>query len=187
MIDYFRQVAEQFANPVTAVAQLLGFVPLLLNWFIFRPHSRNTSIAIKAVSDGFSALHFLLLREWTGCAINCVNIGRGVCFAQRGKRTWASGVYLPVLFCILTVASSALSWMGPESLLPMAGTCFGVIGYWCREPAHLRRFVLCGVSLWLIYAVITVSVPTVVGNLISITSIILTELRTVRKNKEAVS
>lgn len=187
MIDYFRQVAEQFAHPVTAVAQLLGFVPLLLNWFIFRPHSRNTSIAIKAVSDGFSALHFLLLREWTGGAINCVNIGRGVCFSQRGKRPWASGAYLPVAFCIITILSSAFSWTGPESLLPMAGTCFGVIGYWCNEPSHLRRFVLCGVSLWLIYAVITVSVPTVVGNLISITSIILTELRTAQKPKEAAS
>ena len=97
-------------------------------------------------------------------------------------------MYLPVVFCILTIGFSALSWMGPESLLPMAGTCFAVIGYWCKDPAHLRRLVLCGIFLWLIYGVITISVPTVAGNLISITSIILTELRTApSKNKEAVS
>ena len=112
MIGYFRELAAQFADPVTAIAQILGFVPLILSWFIFRARSRLGSIALKSVSDGFSAVHFFLLGAWTGCVINCINTVRGALFSQKGKRAWASGFFLPVGFCLVTIGFSCLSWAG---------------------------------------------------------------------------
>ena len=184
MKAYFSELAGQFTQPVTAIAQILGFIPLILGFFIFRNISRKTSIAIKAVSDFISAIHFLLLSQWTGCVINGINTFRGVCFAQRDRYTWASGSWMPILFCVMTVAGSALGWTGPESLLPMLGSCLAVIGYWCDEPGLLRKFNFAGIFLWTVYGVISFSVPTVVGNIISLTSIVITELRSVREKKE---
>lgn len=184
METYFAELAAQFTRPVTAIAQVLGFIPIILGFFIFRNISRRTSIAIKAGSDFISAIHFLLLGQWTGCVINGINTLRGICFAQRGKYTWASGIWMPILFCAATVAGTCLGWTGPESLLPMIGSCLAVIGYWCKEPKHLRKFNFAGIFLWTIYGVITFSVPTVVGNIISLTSIVITELRMMRQKKE---
>ena len=178
MSAYLQEVAASFTHPVTAAAQLIGFVPVFMGFFIFRNVSRKTSIVLKAVSDFLSAVHFLLLGAPTGCAINFVNTARGICFAQKGKYPWASGIWVPVIFCLATTVSSILSWTGLISLLPLVGSCLAVIGYWCTDPRHLRRFNFAGIFLWLIYGVITLSVPTVVGNTISLSSIALTQWKT---------
>jgi len=176
MRAYFETLAAQFTHPVTAVAQILGLVPVVLGFFIFRNVRRNTSIAIKAVSDFLSAVHFLLLGEATGCVINFINTVRGVCFAQKGRRPWASGIWMPIGFCAVTAVGSLLGWTGWESLLPLLGSCLAVVGYWCAEPRNLRRFNFAGISLWTVYGILTFSVPTMVGNAISLASILKTEL-----------
>lgn len=178
MSAYLQEVAASFAHPVTAAAQLIGFVPVFMGFFIFRNVSRKTSIVLKAVSDFLSAVHFLLLGATTGCAINFVNTARGICFAQKGKYPWASGIWMPVIFCLATTVSSILSWTGLISLLPLVGSCLAVVGYWCTDPRNLRWFNFAGIFLWLIYGVITLSVPTVVGNTISLSSIALTQWKT---------
>lgn len=184
MIAYFEALAASFTNPVTAIAQILGLIPVVLGFFIFRNVSRTTSIAIKAVSDFMSAVHFLLLGAPTGCAINMVNTVRGICFSQKDKRKWASGIWMPVIFCCATAVSTALSWAGLISLLPLLGSCLAVVGYWCTEPKHLRRFNFAGIFLWTIYGIITLSVPTIVGNTISLISIVKTEISTAKKKTE---
>lgn len=184
MIAYFESLAAQFTNPVTAIAQCVGFVQMFLGFFVFRNISRRASISIKAVCDALAAIHFALLGQWTGCVVCGINVSRGLCFSQRGIRKWASGIYMPVIFCILTVGGSLLSWTGWESLLPMAGSCLAVIGYWCKDTGRLRLFNLGGISLWLIYSVITLSVSSILGNIVYICSILLTILRLARKNKE---
>lgn len=181
---YFEELAAQFTNPLTAIAQILGFIPVVMSFFIFRSNKRTTIIAAKAVSDGISSLHFLLLGEATGCAINCVNIFRGICFSQKDKKPWASGVWIPIAFCSLTVGSSLLGWTGTESFLPMIGSCLAVMGYWCRKTAYLRLFNFIGLSFWIVYGVITFSVPTVVQNLIAVISIAITQLRVSKRKSE---
>ena len=161
-----------------AVAQIIGFVPMVLGFFIFRNISRRASIALKAVSDGLWAVHMLLLDAMPGFAINCVNTVRGVCFAQKGHKAWASGIWMPIIFCCATAVSTAISWQGFLSLLPLCGSCLAVMGYWCSRPQDLRRVNFVGIALWTVYGIITMSVPTVVGNSISLISIIKTELTT---------
>ena len=183
MIQYFEELAEQFTHPVTAIAQIMGFIPMFMSFFIFYFNKRIVSITLKAVSDFLSAIHFLLLGEATGFAICSVNTLRDVCFAQKGRYKWASGIWMPVIFGIFIVGSSILGWTGPESLIPMIGSCFIVMGYWCQDMSRMRKINFVGVSLWFLYGIATFSVSTIVGNALSIISITLTEIR-VRKNKE---
>ena len=181
MTAYLQELAASFSHPVTAIAQILGFIPVFLGFFIFRNVSRRTSIAIKALSDFTSAVHFLLLGAATGCAINCVNTVRGICFAQKGKKKWASGIWMPIIFCMATTVSTVIGWSGLWSLLPLFGSCLAVIGYWCSDPSHLRRFNFAGIFLWLIYGIVVFSLPTIVGNIISLISIIKTEISAKRR------
>ena len=85
---------------------------------------------------------------------------------------------MPILFLVLTVGGSLLGWTGWESILPMVGSCLAVMGYWCKDTAKLRLFNLVGISLWLIYGVIVMSVPTIIADLVYIISILLTMIRT---------
>lgn len=177
MYQYFQDLAAQFVSPVTAIAQIIGFVQMFLGFFVFRNISRKATITIKAFCDGLAAIHFALLGQWTGCTICGINIARGICFSQKDRRAWATGVYMPILFCLLTIGGSLLSWSGYISLLPMIGSCLAVIGYWCQDTRNLRMFNLIGISCWLVYSICTLSISTMISNLIYIISILITMFR----------
>ena len=176
MISYFQDLAAQFTDPVKAIAQLLGLIPMVLGFFVFYFNDRKKTLRVKTVCDTLFSLHFFLLGQWTGGAVCVVNAFRGLAFAQRGKGKWNSNWFLPVLFCVLTVGGSLLGWTGIKSLLPMTGSVLAVIGYWCNDTKKLRRFNFAGISLWLIYAVITMSVSAIISNCVYLVSILRTEI-----------
>ena len=184
MAAYFQELALSFQNPVTAVAQVLGFIPMILGFFVFRPVSRKASIAIKMGADFLSVWHFLLLGQPVGAVINFVNTFRGVCFSQKGKKKWATGLFLPVLFCALTMAGSFLTMKNWVGLLPMVGSCLAVIGYWNTKTTHLRRYNAAGIFLWLVYGIYVQSVSTVLCTCVTLFSISRTEWLLWRENRK---
>lgn len=184
MLEYVKELLPRFSDPIFLIAQIIGLIPLILGWFVFRAKSRKTTILLKATADGLSVIHFFMLSQWTGSVINVINTFRDVIFAQKGRFRWASGIYLPILFCCVTVGSSLFSWTGPESLLPMTGSCLAVIGYWQTNPKHLRRFNFAGIFLWFVYGILVFSLSAIIGNIIYMTSIITTEIRTAKEEKK---
>ena len=184
MIEYFEEFARMFTQPRTAVAQILGFIPLILGFFVFYFRDRRKIIATKAGCDAMAASQYLLLFQWTGAAVCSVNVLRGIVFGQRGRRKWADSPVLPVIFLVLTVGSSLLTWTGPESLLPMFGSCLALLGYWCTDTGRLRKLNFAGITLWTIYSLITMTVFSVINNIVYLTSIIRTEIAVYKEKRK---
>ncbi|MBQ8525763.1 MAG: YgjV family protein [Clostridia bacterium] len=172
-------LAAEFSDPVNAAAQIIGFIPMILAYFVFLFNDRRKVIAFKASSDLLWALHFLLLGELSGCVINSINVVRNIIFAQKDKK-WASSIAIPVVFCIITAVGALLSRSGLKSIFPLIGSCLAVMGFWCNEPRHIRKFNLPAVSLWLIYGLLTGSISTIICNIMSFVSILTAELRLIR-------
>jgi hypothetical protein len=83
------------------------------------------------------------------------------------------------------MASTALSWQGPKSLLPMTGTCLAVLGFWCTDVRNIRKFNLPGTILWLIYAILIGSVSSIICNVVTVCSIVTAEIRWYAAQKKA--
>ncbi len=173
---------NQFSNPVTAIAQIIGFVPMVLSYFVFYFNNRKSIITTKAISDLLWTVHFLMLGAYSGAFTNIVCAIRGFIFAQRGKKKWASSIVVPIFFCLFTLSVTLVSWAGFKSLLPVVGSCLGLIGYWCNDPKNIRKFNFPGLVLWLIYGILTLSLSTIICNIVSITSIIITEIKVRKKD-----
>jgi hypothetical protein len=173
---------NQFSNSVTAIAQIIGFVPMVLSYFVFHFNNRKAIITTKAISDLLWMIHFLMLGAYTGAFTNAVCAVRGFVFAQRGKKKWASGMIIPIIFCIFTLSVTLISWSGFKSLLPVIGSCLGIIGFWSNDSKNIRKFNFPGLVLWLIYGILTLSLSTIICNIVSITSIIITEIK-LRRSK----
>lgn len=182
MQQMWNDLIAQFSNPVTAVAQIIGFIPMVLSYFVFHFNNRKAIITTKAISDLLWMIHFLMLGAYTGAFTNAVCAVRGFVFAQRGKKKWASGVIIPIVFCIFTLSVTLISWAGLKSLLPVIGSCLGIIGFWSNDPKNIRKFNLPALTLWFIYGVLTLSLSTIVCNVVSITSIIITEIKVRKKD-----
>lgn len=177
-----KDLIAQFSAPQTAIAQIIGFIPMVLSYFVFHFNDRKAMITTKAISDLLWMIHFLMLGAYSGALTNAVCAVRGVVFSQRGKKKWASSIVIPIAFCIFTLSVTLVSWAGFKSLLPVIGSCLGIIGYWCNNPENIRKFNFPGIVLWLIYGIMTLSLSTIICNIVSMASIIITEIK-VRKEK----
>ena len=159
-----------FSDVRSGIAQLIGLVPLVLSFFVFRQGDRKNIIYLKTCSDFLWAIHFFVLGELSGGMVNLVNTVRNVIFARRSKGM-ADRKYIPVLFCAFTMVCALPGLKGVYGLFAMVGSCFAIFGFWQTSVKKLRVCNLIGVTLWLVYGVWTVSVPTIISNVLSIVSI----------------
>ena len=74
---------------------------------------------------------------------------------------------------------------GPISLLPALGSSIAVVGLWCSDTAHIRAFSFPGISLWLIYSILTHSYTHMISNLITLLSIAVGMIRDIRKKRQS--
>ncbi len=163
-------------NSNNLIAQIIGFVPLTLSIFIFLQNSRKKIVILKGCSDFLWAVHFFVLGEFTGGIVNLVNTLRNVIFAHRGKK-WVDHAFIPILFCVFTLLSALPSFAGIKSLLPITGSCIAVVGFWQKNVNSLRIYNLVAVTLWLIYGFLVFSISTILCNLFSITSILISFIK----------
>ncbi len=177
MNEIIQKIIEFFtldpSEPIYFIGQLVGFIPLILAFVTFSLSKREHILVSKTLSDLLSAVHFFLIGEVVGGAVCIVNTGRGFVFYNKGKR-WASGIYIPIVFSILTLLTTLVRWQGWYTLLPAVGSVLAVVGFWCNRPRLVRLFNLPAVTLWLIYSIITESISATLINIISIISIIVT-------------
>lgn len=163
-------------EPRMIAGQILGFVPMIMSFFVYITNNRKKTIVLKALMDLLWAIHFFLLAAPSGCVINAINTIRGVIFAQKGK-PWASHIAIPIFFCSVSAIGTFATWEGVRSILPLMGTILAITGFWCDEPYKMRRFTLPGVGLWLIYGVISGTVSGVICNGVSMISMAIAEYR----------
>lgn len=177
-MNIINQIIMKISDPVYAAAQIIGFVPILLSFFIFIHNDRRKVIAFKMISDFLYAVHFFMLGEMTGAVINLINTLRGYVFSKKYKK-WASGIYIPILFCVIVFISTVLSWSGIRSVFPLAGSCLAIWGFWSKNIQNVRKFNFMGIVLWLIYGIIVGSVPTILYNVAAVASIVFAEIKAV--------
>ena len=164
------------SDPMRFAGQLVGFIPLLLSFVTFSLSKREHILISKTFSDLTSVVHFFLLGEVVGGAVCLVNTGRGIIFYNKGKK-WASGIYIPIIFCVITLLTTLLQWKGWYTVLPAVGSVLAVIGFWCNRPRLVKLFNLPAVTLWLIYSIIIMSISATIINIVSIITILVSMVR----------
>ena len=171
-----------FNNTQDIIAQIIGFIPLILSCITFSQKDRKKIIMLKGCSDFLWAIHFFMLGEFSGGAINTVNTFRNIVFSQKGKK-WANHIMIPIAFIIFTLVCSLVNFQGVKDILPVIGSCLAIIGFWQTNISYLRIFNLCGIVLWLIYDILKVSISAIVSCIMSIISILVGMLRMYRNKK----
>ena len=117
-----------------------------------------------------------------GGALNSLNTVRNLVFSQKHKK-WASHAYIPILFCALTVVVSLIRLNAWYGIFPMLGSILAVIGFWCSDTRHIRLFNLPAALLWLVYAVMTSSISSILCNIFSVVSILIAWARSAREGR----
>ncbi|MGI6744378.1 MAG: YgjV family protein [Eubacteriales bacterium] len=160
------------SETLALIAKIIGYIAVSLALFVYISKSRKVILATKLSNDVLWATHYILIGGWSGAALNIMAIGRETVFYFKEKK-WASSRVWLYVFLALTWLSCFLTWEGPQSLLPMAGTSFAVVSFWCSDPLKVRLLAIPAQILWLIYGILHMTVPGIIGSSISLISILI--------------
>ena|SRR3989344_4842973 len=119
---------------MTYLAQIIGFIALILLLAVFQREKRSHMFIFKIFSSVFYCIHFALLGAWTGSAMNLVATLRNYVFKQRTEKRWADKMIWLFVFLLIIIVSGIFTWEGYHSILPMIATSIYTITFWMKEP-----------------------------------------------------
>ncbi len=166
------------------IGQILGFVIAIYGFCIFLIKKRPHILLAKLIADVLNVIQQILIGAYTGAMVNVITVFREAVFYHRGRKKWADHWAWLAVFLVATTAASLLSWMGPISLLPMVGSMFGTVAFYCKKPTYTRIFGICSHSLWLIYCVFMLNYGSILGNAVLIVSAVIGLIRDIMHAKK---
>ena len=168
-----------------AAGQILGLLLSVVGIYVFYAKSRRAILISKLICDIGYCIQQILLNAPTGALIQAIAAFREVVFYHRQSKKWASYRFWLYLFVVLMGISPILTWAGPISLLPAAGSSIAVFAFYCEQPHHTRILGLLATIPWFIYSSILGNYGIAVATGFQIVSAILGLIRDYREMRAA--
>jgi len=165
--------------------QLVGLFGLLMNIASYQANTNKRIVGIQTIGGSIWLVHFMLLAQfspgaYTGAALNAAGLLRNCVFIMRPKK-WASHPAWLYIFCFVYILCGVFTWSGPVSLLPTAAMLFGTVSLYVLNPKLTRRLGMACSSGWLVFNILTRSIPGVACEIATLVSILIAMLKFDRK------
>jgi hypothetical protein len=170
MLEFFKS-AFCSGDPLYTAGQILGFVLIVIGFFVYYSKKRSTILAVKLTTDVICVFQQAMIGAFTGSLLNGIAVFREVVFYNRLDKKWAAHRFWLYFFLLLMGLAPVLTWEGWISLFPAVGSICAVIAFYMENPTHIRIAGLGTTILWLLYSVFTYNVGGIIQNVINIISI----------------
>ena len=165
MDNFINEIKTLFeGSPRYVAGQCVGLVIIALSFFIYYCKKREHMLILKCTSDSLGIIQQALIGASTGALITFVNVLRSIVFYNKNRKNWAGHIAWLFIFIAAVCLSPLLTWQGPISLIPAAGSSLAVIAFYCNSPTTTRIFALFAQGLWLLYAILTFNLTCALQN-----------------------
>ena len=156
----------------TILVQGIGFVGVISTLVAYQCKQYKWIIGLRTLNELAFTVQYLFLGAYTGVAVGvlgCVRNGIFLHLNRRGKSTrlWRG------VFCLVFVVASLLTWSGFKSILTAVAKVASTISYGSPNPRLIRLVTLCSSTCWLIYNSYVASAAGVLGELVTLTSVVV--------------
>jgi hypothetical protein len=172
-------VVEYFDLDVTT--QVLGHIAVILLFFSFQIDNRKGILGLLIAAMFFLAAHQFLLGAFVGAVANGLTIIRNLTFRYKNEKPILQHFSWPYIFSLILLSTSVLLWQGWFSILPALAVIASTFALWMNDTKTIRILSLIGPFLWLPYAFIIDSLPTILIQVVIISSILIAMFRFDRK------
>ena len=156
------------------LAQAIGFVAMALNISSYQLKNSRQLALCRATGDFIYIAHYLMLGAYSGCTTIAICALNGLVYSFRGNR-WAEWKGWKWVFSILLVIGCMFTWR--VSFQPVPSLCalfsvwINIVMTWTGKSRLIRmgRLFLAGPT-WIVYAVISKSIPGALAELVGMTS-----------------
>ena len=159
------------------VAQVVGFFAMCSLFYTYQQKGRKQILFGKLVADTCWGIHYLILGAYAGMIPNLVAIVREFVFMQRGKKKWASGIWVPIFFMIINLGIGMWTFKVWYNVLPIVGTMVVAGALWVSNPRLTKIILFPVVTAYLIYNFFVGSYIGVINEIVGLISLILYFIR----------
>lgn len=158
------------------LVQGIGFLGIACSVLAFQYKQYRRLVGLRAATELFFGIQYILLGAYSGAAVDFLGCFRNWVFLdcnKKGKslRPWR------IFFSAIFLGVSLLTWAGPISLLSAVAKVASTIAYGSSNPRLIRLIVLCSSTCWLIYNSLVFSLAGVLGEIITLASVLIGILR----------
>ncbi len=161
-------------------AQCVGFLGTAILFVSYQMPVKKNILLMQIISASVFSVHYLLLGSftgsYTGMVMNIIGVFRTLLFYFEDKK-WFKRYAFTAFFLAVIIYIGIDSWKNIFSLFPILGMVDSTI---CLNIKKEKWFRICnfpGSPLWLIYGIYSHSYSGIIGEIITMTSIIIAIIR----------
>lgn len=146
-------------NTKIVIAQLIGFVALILLVIVFQRDNRKSMLRLMMAAALLYSVHFFMLGAFTGAAMNLLNMFRSYVFVNRDDAKWARHNWWLYVFLGAIFTLGVATWAGWYSVLAIVAVSVQTIAFWSTNTRVIRYISLIVPPCWFAYNLIVGSIP----------------------------
>ena len=158
------------------LVQGIGFLGIACSVLAFQFKGYRQLVTLRAATELFFGIQYILLGAYSGAAVDFLGCFRNWVFLDCNKKGKSLKPWR-IFFCVIFVGVSLLTWAGPISLLSAVAKVASTIAYGSSSPRLIRFITLCSSSCWLVYNFAVFSIAGVLGEILTLTSVLIGILR----------
>jgi len=154
--------------------RILGIAALILCIIPFQFKRHKHIVLCKMVSELLFATQYFLIgpSAYTGACLDLISGGRNFLFYKLVEKK-KSTLPVIILFSAFMIVLGAVTWAGWLSLLPVCAKVISTVSYGMKNEKLLRFITLPSCILWVIYNISVGGWEAVVGDTLSLCSILI--------------
>ena len=160
------------------IAFCVGITAVVIYLLGYQQKTRKKIIIFNASSRALYILQYLLLSAFEGAVLDIAGIISSVIAQKKDKPIIKKHLKAVIIGVnLLIVLLGLTSYKNIYSLLPIVGVLLHTSAFWITDEKRIRQVSLLGCPFWLVYNLISGAYGSVIGDALSICSLLIAMIR----------
>ena len=165
------------------VVQIIGITAAAIYIGSYQIKSNKKQFFVQIFADILFIIQFYFLGGLSGSLCTFLCAIRNVLLMKTDEWKFVKWKGMPVIFCLMFIFASMLTWDGIMSIFPMIACVSNTIGYWTNNARYIRiaSGFVCSPA-WLAYDIYVRSIGSTLTDTLTIISVVVSIFRFGWKN-----
>lgn len=160
------------------MAHILGILAVITFLLSFQFKKRRSIIAVNLTSRLLYILQYILLGAFEGAVLDFMGLIFSFFAGYKEKKFIAKHfVIIMVIVNIILLAAGLTLYKNIFSLFAILGIILEITALWLTKEKNIRILSLCSAPFWLVYNLTNSAYGSVVGNVLSMVSVVIAMAR----------
>ena len=157
-------------------AAIIGYVGTGVLFLSYQMPKKRQIVLLQIMSISIFTVHFFMLGGVTGAVMNLIALSKTVLYYFENK-PWFRNVLFTAFYAIVILTAGIATWQGLPSLFPLLAMLLHTGAYNIKKEKWFRLCMFPTSPLWMVYAILTGSVPALIGEILTTTSLLSAIIR----------